>query len=250
VTQPIGELAGKTALVTGGARRVGAAIVRCLHGNGATIALHYRSSRDQAQGLRDELNGIRAHSAEIFHGDLCDTPRIRTMVHEVAGTFGGLHILVNNASSFYATPIEDMNEEAFDDLVGTNFKAPLFLAQAAAPYLKDAGGCIINIADIYAMKPLVRYSAYSAAKAALVSITRSLAKELAPEVRVNAVAPGAVLWAEGDTDEAAKEALVACTPLKRVGEPGDIAEAVAFLVARADYMTGQVIKVDGGRAIG
>lgn len=244
------ELTGKTALVTGGARRVGAAIARRLHGNGAQTAIHYRSSRDEAERLRDELNDERAGSAAIFQGDLHDTSHIGSLVSEAADTFGGLHILINNASSFHATPVGGIREKDFDDLVATNFKAPLFLAQAAAPYLKEVGGCIVNITDIYAADPLLEYSVYCAAKAALVSITRSLAKELAPGVRVNAVAPGAVLWPEGDADEAAREALLSRTPLKRLGEPGDIAEAVAFLVSRARYMTGQVIKVDGGRGIG
>lgn len=243
-------LTGKVALVTGAARRIGAAIARCLHGQGMNVAIHYNSSRRDAETLLNELNASRKASTQIFQADLRDTARIQEMVAEVAQAFGRIDVLVNNASNFYATPLGGIDAASFDDLVSVNMKAPLFLAQAAAPHLQAQDGCIVNIADIYAIRPLARYPVYCAAKAALIMLTRSLAHELAPRVRVNAVAPGAIFWPEGDTNEAARAKLIASTPLKREGSPEEIAATVAFLVAHADYMTGEVIKVDGGRAIG
>ncbi len=240
----------KVALITGGARRIGAEIARCLHAEGMNIALHYRTSRDEARGLRDELNATRPASVQLFEANLRDTAAIKEMVASVTDTFMRMDVLVNNASSFFATPLEALDESVYQDLLDTNLKAPLFLAQAAAPQLRKAKGCIINIADIYGLKPLAAHAAYCAAKAGLIMLTRSMALELAPDVRVNAVAPGAILWPESGCDEAQRAGLVAKIPLRRVGHPADIAQTVLFLVRDGHYVTGQVIKVDGGRAIG
>ncbi len=240
----------KVALVTGGARRIGAEIARCLHAEGMNIALHYRTSVDDARRLRDELHAARPASVRLFEADLCDTAAITDMVASVTSAFTRMDVLVNNASSFFATPLGTIDDAAYQDLLDTNLKAPLFLAQAAALHLGMAKGCIVNIADIYGSKPLAAYSAYCAAKAGLIMLTRSLALELAPDVRVNAIAPGAILWPESGCDETGRAAVLAKTPMRRAGDPADIAQTVLFLVRDADYVTGQVIKVDGGRAIG
>ena len=241
---------GNTVLITGGARRVGAAICRRLHAAGANLMLHYRSSAGEARLLSAELNHVRANSVALIQADLLDVAKLPSLVEQTLHTFGRLDGLVNNASSFYATPLPDITLAQFDDLVGTNLRAPLFLAQAAAPALRRAGGAIVNIADIHAERPLRNYVAYSVAKAALVGLTRSLARELAPEVRVNAVAPGPVLWPEdGSFDELSRQRIISHTPLKREGTPEDIATTVAFLLADAHYVTGETINVDGGRNI-
>ena len=241
---------GNTVLITGGARRVGAAICRRLHAAGANLMLHYRSSAGEARLLSAELNHVRANSVALIQADLLDVAKLPSLVEQTLHTFGRLDGLVNNASSFYATPLPDITLAQFDDLVGTNLRAPLFLAQAAAPALRRAGGAIVNIADIHAERPLRNYVAYSVAKAALVGLTRSLARELAPEVRVNAVAPGPVLWPEdGSFDELSRQRIISHTPLRREGTPEDIATTVAFLLADAHYVTGETINVDGGRNI-
>ena len=240
----------RVALVTGGARRIGAEITRRLHGQGMNVAVHYRTSADEARRLCDELNAARPASAQPFAADLCETACIDELVESVASTFTRLDVLVNNASSYYATPLGAIDETSFDDLVGTNLKAPLFLSQAAAPHLRRWGGCIVNIADIYGMTPIPDHAAYCPAKAGLIMLTRSLAVDLAPEVRVNAVAPGAILWPETPADEAVRADVIARIPMGRTGDPGDIAQAVLYLVGEAPYVTGQVIRVDGGRAIG
>jgi pteridine reductase len=243
-------LSGKVALVTGGAKRVGAVIVRRLHDAGAAVMVHHRESRDPAKKLVAELNEVRANSAASVRADLLNLGAVAELVKTTVERFGGLDILVNNASSFYPTPIGEIKSTDWDDLVGTNLKAPLFLAQAAAPHLKKAHGCIVNITDIHADRPLKRYVVYSIAKAGLAGLTRSLARELGPEVRVNGVAPGPILWPDdGSFDEVARQRVVSHTLLKRTGEAADIARTVYFLVAEAPYITGQVIAVDGGRSI-
>ena len=240
----------KVALVTGGARRIGSEIVRCLHAEGMNIALHYLHSLDDARPLRDELNAIRPASVQLFEADLRDSTAIQEMVASVTTAFTGMDVLVNNASRFFATPLGSVDDAPYQEMLDVNLKAPLFLAQAAAPHLEKTKGCIINIADIYGRQPLSGHAVYCAAKAGLIMLTRSLALELAPGIRVNAVAPGAILWPESGADEFKRAAVLAKTPMGRTGDPSDIAQAVLFLVRDAGYVTGQVIKVDGGRAIG
>jgi len=240
-------------LVTGAARRVGAEIARALHGAGACVAIHYRSSAAAAVTLAAELIAARAEmggeSAVVFAADLLDTDALPRLVESVVARFGRLDALVNNASSFFATKVGAVDTAAWDDLIGTNLRAPLFLAQAAAPHLQRSGGCIVNITDIHAERPLKGYPLYCAAKAGLLGLTRALALELGPQVRVNAVAPGAIEWpqSKGDFSPAERAAIIDHTLLKRVGSPADIARAVKFLVFDAPYVTGQVLNVDGGR---
>jgi pteridine reductase len=240
----------EVALVTGGARRIGAEIVRCLHGEGFRVAVHYHTSRDDAHALCEALDAVRPGSALPFAADLRDVAAIETLVDAVGNAFPRMDVLVNNASSYFATPLGRIDEAAYRELLDTNLTAPLFVSQAAAPMLKRSKGSIVNIADIYAAKPIPDHAAYCAAKAGLVMLTRALAVDLAPDVRVNAVAPGAILWPDGSTDEDDHSEVLAQIPLGRTGDPGDIAQTVLFLARDADYMTGQVIKVDGGRAIG
>ena len=237
------------ALVTGGARRIGAAIVRALHGAGMKVVVHYRASVAEAQALEAELENTRANSVVLASGDLCDVETPESLIQTATRHFGRLDLLVNNASSFYPTPLGKTSAAQFDDLIGTNLKAPYFLAQAAADALTSTQGAIINIADLYADRPLKSYPVYSAAKAGLVSLTRSLARELAPAVRVNAIAPGVILWHEGGGDEYAQRRIIARTPLERVGTPADIQSAVLFLARDAMFVTGQVLYIDGGRSI-
>lgn len=236
-------------LITGGARRVGAAIARHLHAAGCTVAIHYRNSADEAEALALELNGIRADSAAVFAGALEDHPTPERLIGDVVALLGRLDGLVNNASAFYPTPIGETTAAQWDDLFAANARAPFFLAQAAAPALRESKGAIVNIVDIYAERPLAGHVVYSMAKAALEMLTLALAKDLAPDVRVNAVAPGAILWPASGKPEEAAEALIAKTPLARKGEPDDVAEAVRWLMLDARYTTGQVIRVDGGRAL-
>ena len=245
------NLAGKVALVTGGAKRVGAAICRRLHAQGANVMLHHRASVAEARALQHELNTRRADSVALIQADLLNSASPPDLVKTTASQFGGLDILINNASSFYATAVGDINEKVWDDLIGTNLKAPLFLSQAAAGELRKRHGCIVNILDIHAEFPMKNYVVYTVAKGGLLALTRSLARELGPEVRVNGVAPGTILWPEDDTwtDELSRQRIINQTALKRIGDPDDIAQAVEFLVAAAPYVTGQVIAVDGGRSI-
>ena len=242
---------GKTVLVTGGAKRVGAAICRRLHAAGANVAIHFRSSAYEAFSLRGELNDLREGSAFCVQADLLEPAGLPRMVAEVVEHFGQIDALVNNASSFYATPLAGIDAAQWNDLVGTNLRAPLLLAQAAAPELRRRHGAIVNIVDIHAERPMRGHLLYSVAKAGLAALTKGLAQELAPQVRVNAVAPGVIIWPEGDewNDEEARRKIVAHTLLKREGEPDDIARTVKFLIADAPYITGQVIAVDGGRSI-
>ena len=241
---------GRIVLITGGAIRVGAAICRRLHAEGANLMLHYRASAGEARLLQAELNHIRAESVALIQADLLDLNKLPAMVDQTLQTFGRLDALVNNASSFFPTPVGDITSQAWDDLVGTNLRAPLFLAQAAAPALKKSQGAIVNIADIHAERPLKNFVVYSIAKAGLIGMTRSLARELAPEIRVNAIAPGPILWPDDAAfDELSRQRIISHTPLKREGEPDDIAKAVYFLIAEATYVTGETIRVDGGRHV-
>jgi pteridine reductase len=246
VTQPLQE---QVVLITGAGRRVGAVIARALHAAGATVVLHYRQSEAAAQALAEELRQ-RPGSAPVslLQGDLLDVPALPGLIEAVLARHGRLDALINNASSFYPTPIGQIDLAAWNDLMGSNLQAPLFLTQAAAPALRASGGAVVNITDIHAERPLAGYPLYSAAKAGLLGLTRALAIELAPQVRVNAVAPGPILWPEDSqfpTPERA--AIIDHTLLKREGSPADIAAAVRFLLADAPYMTGQVLNIDGGR---
>jgi pteridine reductase len=242
---------GKVVLVTGGAKRVGAAICRRLHAAGALLAVHYRSSEQEALALQKELNKLRPKSAAVFHADLLRQNALSQLVQKVVKRFGRLDALVNNASSFYATPLADIDEQQWHDLLGTNLRAPLFLAQAAAAELRRQHGCIVNIVDIHAERPMQGHLLYSVAKAGLVALTKGLAQEMAPQVRVNAVAPGVIIWPEGEAwaDQEQRRKIVAHTLLKREGEPDDIARTVKFLLNDSPYITGQVIAVDGGRSV-
>jgi pteridine reductase len=241
----------KVVLITGGAKRVGAAICRRLHASGAKLMLHYRASAGEARLLQAELNGVRADSVALIQADLLDLAKLSSLVDQTVMRFGRLDALVNNASSFFSTPMGEIQPAQWDDLMGTNVRAPLFLAQAAAAPLKKSQGAIVNISDIHAERPLRNYVVYSVAKAALTGLTRSLARELAPDVRVNAIAPGPILWPDGDDqfDEVSRQRIISHTPLKREGTPDDIARAVHFLIADAPYVTGETINVDGGRHV-
>jgi pteridine reductase len=244
------SLSGKVVLVTGAAKRVGAAIARRLHREGANVMLHYRGSEREANALRAELSAARAESVALVKADLLDIAGLLEIVRNTLDRFDRLDALVNNASMFFPTPVGEMTEATWESLVGANLRAPLFLSQAAAPYLKKTGGSIVNITDIHADRPLKNYVIYSVAKAGLAGLTRSLARELAPEVRVNGVAPGAILWPEdGSWDDLMRQRVVSHTLLKRTGDPDDVARAVYYLIAEAPYVTGQIIAVDGGRSI-
>ncbi len=235
-------------LITGAAHRIGATTAKLLHQNGMNIVLHYRGSREQAQAVQKELNDIRENSVMLIQADLHITNGLSALIDESVKAWGRLDALINNASSFYPTIIGKATEEQWDDLMGSNLKAPFFLSQAAAPHLKKTNGCIINIVDIHAERPLKTFPIYSMAKAGLAMMTKSLACELGPEIRVNAIAPGAILWPE-NLDEVAKQRIVSRTFLKRQGEPNDISKTILYLIKDADYVTGQIIAVDGGRSL-
>ncbi len=243
------SLQNRLVLITGGARRVGAEIVRVLHGAGANVMIHYRSSAVAANALMDDLNRTRRGSAAVHCENLVEPDAADGLVASALREFGRIDILINNASTFYPTPVGGITLEQWDDLMGSNLKAPLFLAQAAAPSLRTQRGLIINIVDIHALRPLKRHPVYSIAKAGLAMLTRSLARELGPDIRVNGIAPGPVLWPEGGMDEALKREIIAKTALKRSGTPQDVARAALFLARDAPYVTGQIIAVDGGRSI-
>lgn len=245
----IESLKDKVVLITGAAHRIGATTARKLHAAGANVVLHYRSSQIAAQALQHELNSKRKNSANIVRGDLLQFDDLANIITESLSGWNRLDVLVNNASVFYPSPIGIVDEKAWDELLGSNLKAPFFLAQAAAPHLKQHHGCIINIVDIHADRPLKVYPVYSIAKAGLVMLTKAMACELGPEVRVNAVAPGAILWPEGEMDEAVKQRIISRTLLKRQGDSIDIANAIMYLVKDAGYVSGQVLTVDGGRSI-
>jgi pteridine reductase len=242
-------LKDQVVLITGGARRVGAEVARTLHTAGANIFIHYRSSSAAAIALADAFNKVRPRSAAIHAAHLSSPDAPDKLVAAALLEFGRLDVLINNASSFYATPVGQITLPQWDDLIGSNLKAPLFLSQAAAPSLKARRGLIINMVDIHALRPLREHPVYCAAKAGLVMLTKALARELGPEIRVNGIAPGPVLWPEGDMDESMKREIVDKTALKRSGSPQDIARTALFLAANAPYITGQIIAVDGGRSI-
>lgn len=239
----------RVVLITGAAKRVGAAIARALHAAGYDLALHYRHSRREMDALCAELESLRACSTLAIQAELGDIENLALIVEKCVGRFGRLDALVNNASAFYATPIGTVTPAQWNELFASNAQAPFFLAQAAVPHLRSSQGSIVNIVDIYAQRPLANHSVYCMAKAALVGMTRALALDLGPDVRVNAVAPGAILWPESGQAYTDQRDLVARTPLKRTGSPEDIGAAVLFLVRDAKFTTGEIVKVDGGRAI-
>jgi len=243
------SLTGKTVLITGGARRVGAAIAKTLHGAGANLVVHYRNSARDAEALVGEFNAARAKSAAAVQADLLDVVRLPSLVEFAVRSFGGLDVLINNASTFYPTKIGEITPAAWDDLAGTNLKVPIFLSQAAAPALKSSRGLILNIVDIHALRPLRNYTVYCVAKAGLHMLTRSLAKELGPEVRVNGISPGPVLWPEHGGGDAAREKIIQRTILQKMGTPQDIARTALFFAAHAPFVTGQILAVDGGRSV-
>ncbi len=240
-------LAGQTVLITGGARRLGAATARALHAVGANVVIHHLTSTQDAATLSRAFNAIRPDSALAVQADLLDTARLPALIGAAIQHFGRLDILINNASTFYATPVGEITAAQFEDLIGTNFRAPLFLAQAAAGELRQRRGLILNMVDIHGMKPLKDYPAYSSAKAALIMLTRSLARELAPQVRVNGIAPGPVMW-PADVDRTMQAQIIDKTLLKRSGEPEDIGKAALYFATLAPYVTGQILAVDGGRS--
>lgn len=248
-TPPAAPMSGRCVLVTGGARRLGAAIARRLHAAGANVVVHYRSSAGDAQRLVAEFERSRPGSGIARAADLRDVEALPALVDAATQRYGRLDVLVNNASSFYPTPLGTITAAQFDDLVGTNLRAPLFLSQAAAPALRATRGLVLNMADIHGRRPLKAHPAYSAAKAGLIMLTRSLARELGPEIRVNAIAPGPVLWPEGGLDEDLRKEIIARTALKRGGSPEDVAQAAYFFAVEAPYVTGQVLAVDGGRSL-
>jgi pteridine reductase len=242
-------LRGQVVLITGGARRVGAEIARTLHAAGADIFIHYRSSAAAAIALADQFNQARPHSAAIHAAQLSSAEAPEKLVAAVLLEYGRLDILINNASSFYPTPVGEITLAQWDDLMGSNLKAPLFLSQAAAPSLARQRGLIINMIDIHGLRPLKAHPVYSTAKAGLAMLTRALARELGPEIRVNGIAPGPVLWPEGNMEDELKREIIDKTALKRHGTPQDIARTALFLARDAPYITGQIIAVDGGRSI-
>lgn len=241
--------AAKNVLITGAAKRIGAACARLLHSQGYNVFLHYRSSADEAQQLCAELNQQRPDSAKIMQADLLNMAELEAIAREACMAWGGIDVLVNNASSFYPTAVADVTECQWDELLGSNLKAPFFLAKALAKTLIDNKGCIVNIVDIHAERGLIGYPVYSIAKAGLAAMTKILAKELGPAIRVNGVAPGAILWPDSDLSEPAKQEILQRVALKRNGEPEDIAKTVLFLIKDADYITGQILTVDGGRTL-
>jgi pteridine reductase len=247
--QTAAALAGRCVLVTGGAKRLGAAIARRFHEAGAALVVHYHRSHPAAESLVAELNAARAGSAFAACADLNDVACLPGLVATALDRYGRLDVLVNNASTFYPTPVGTITAAQFDDLVGTNLRAPLFLSQAAATALRSSQGLILNMVDIHGRRPLKAHPVYSAAKAGLVMLTKSLARELGPDVRVNGIAPGPVLWPERELDQGVKDEIIARTALKRSGSPEDIARTALYLATEAPYVTGQVITVDGGRSL-
>jgi len=250
IKKPSNDLTNKVALITGASRRIGAIIARQLHAAGMKLALHYHHSETAAHALQAELNNQRSESVLLLQADLHNTAKAISTVRQAVEYYERLDVLVNNASTFYPTPLGKVEEKDWDELMGINLKAPFFLSQTAAPHLSKTQGCIINLVDIHAERPLKQHPLYSTAKAGLVMLTKSLARELGSKnVRVNAVAPGAILWPENDLDEVSQQRIISAVALKRHGEPNDIAQTVLFLVRDARYITGQVISVDGGRTL-
>jgi len=239
----------KNVLITGAARRIGAECARMLHQQGCNIFLHYRTSKKEALQLSEELNAIRADSVKIVQADLLKIDELSLLVEEVKSTWGGLDVLINNASAFYPQQVGSVTEKDWDELLGSNLKAPFFLSQRFSELLAEKQGCIVNIIDIHAERGLKGYPVYSIAKAGLAAMTKVLAKELGPDIRVNAVSPGAVLWPEAEMSEQQKSEIIQRVALKKTGNPSDIAKAVKFLVDESPYITGQIITVDGGRTL-
>ncbi|MBP6533658.1 MAG: pteridine reductase [Arenimonas sp.] len=235
--------------ITGAGKRVGAALARDLHRRGYAIALHYRSAKLEAESLAAALNAERADSCLLLQADLDDREQRDALIPRIIAQFGRLDVLINNASSFSPTPIGDVTDAHWDALFDSNARAPFFLSQAAAPFLRRQHGCIVNIADIFGQMPKARHTVYCMAKAALIMMTRSLALELAPDVRVNAIAPGAILWPESGKPDAEKSTIVQATPLARMGDVDDICQTAVWLIEQAKFSTGQVIAVDGGRSL-
>ncbi|MFV1983243.1 MAG: pteridine reductase [Thiohalomonadales bacterium] len=243
------DINNKVVLITGAARRIGAETARVLHTSGMNVVIHYHKARSEALELQIELNKVRSNSVIIVQADLNKPKGLMPLIHQCNETFGRLDVLINNASSFYPTPVGTVTDDQWDDLMSTNLKAPFFLSQAATPTLRKYKGCIINIVDIHADRPLKEHPVYCMAKSGLVMMTKSLARELGPEIRVNAVAPGAIMWPENDLDELTKQRILSRTTLKREGSPNDIANTILFLIAQSPYITGQIINVDGGRSL-
>ena len=239
----------KNILITGSARRIGATCIRYLHEQGHNLILHYHTSEIEAHALADQLNQKRPDSIRVIRADLSHLDDLTRLAQEASNAWGGLDALINNASAFYPQPIQEVTLEDWDILMDSNLKAPFFLIQQALPFLKERQGCVINIIDIHAERGLAGYPVYSMAKAGLAAMTRILAKDLGPEIRVNGVSPGAVLWPEQDMTESQKQDILERIALKRTGEPFDIARTVHFLLDRAPYITGQIIAVDGGRTL-
>ena len=235
------------ALITGAARRIGVAIATALHAAGYDLALHYRESASDAAALQNALEEKRRNSTVLLRADLSDIERLPALVERTVLRFGRLDALVNNASAFFPTPVGETRESMWDALMDSNAKAPFFLSQAAAFHLRESHGAILNLSDVYAERPLAQHTVYCMAKAAMSMLTLSLARELGPQVRVNAIAPGAILWPESPSDPALRDALLERTTLKRIGEPDDVAQAAVFLLGQANYTTGQILRVDGGR---
>lgn len=249
MTENSNSLAGKVALVTGGAQRIGAKIVRTLHTAGMDVAIHYRSSEAAAGALKQELEQQRPDSVLLLQADLTDTEALPTMITQINNWRSSLYLLVNNASSFYPTPLNESTEQQWNELMASNLKAPYFLAQAASETLRQHRGCIINMVDIHAERPLLNHPIYSIAKAGNAMLVKSLARELGPEVRVNGIAPGVILWPDAEMNDGTKSAILSRTALKTSGQPEDIAKTLLFLVRDAGYITGQIISVDGGRTL-
>jgi pteridine reductase len=239
----------KTALITGAAHRIGASISRRLHDDGYNVIIHYRQSAEAAQQLVDQLNKDRPDSAVCLSADLSDVSSVQQLAEQALGYWGRIDCLINNASSFYPSVIGEVTEQDWEDLFGGNAKGAFFLSQALTPSLKQHQGCIINLVDIHAQRPLPNYPVYSMAKSAVAMMTLSLAQSLAPDIRVNGVSPGAILWPEHEVTNEAKQAILNKVPMNKIGEPEDIAKTVAFLVDDAPYITGQIISVDGGRTL-
>lgn len=242
------SLQDKVALVTGGARRIGAVIATRLHAAGMKVVIHYRSADAAAHALQQSLNARRDESVVLVKGDLADVDKCRDLVNQAVRSFGRLDVLINNASAFHPSPLGGTSAADWENLMAANLRAPFFLIQEAAPELGRNRGCVVNMVDIHGFTPLKGHLVYSIAKTGLIALTRGLARELAPRVRVNAVAPGAILWPEGDNDEIAQQRIISNTPLKRTGSPEEIADAVLFLVTGATFTSGHVLPVDGGRS--
>ena len=247
----MGTGVNKVAIVTGGAKRIGRAIAVHLHEIGFDIGLHYRSSAECAQQLADELCAIRAGSCELFQADLQDQSQVSALANQLRSRYSVINLLVNNASGFEATPIGTCTPAQFDNMVHANLRGPYFLIQGLLPVMREGGASIVNLLDIHVERPLSQFNVYGAAKAGMASLTRSLALELAPDIRVNGISPGAILWPEGDAsyDAAMRVKTIETTPLKCLGDPLDIARTVGFLACDAPFITGQVIVVDGGRSL-